>query len=291
MSLISKNYLFLDSTYLLYENTGINSLFFVPALIRSIISFITILLNLSVIYITIKYRKKYSSIKSNISILLTINSFFEILHQSGQFIFLVISASGKNLIPFGKIVLFQTHSIIGFSSAIFMFTTLSFDRLLTVLFPIFYKTLNQRQHIYLHFILIILFNFYIIFIIIKTLNDYYNWPINGTINDFLELIRIENKLLASIPLLFTPPIILYFLIGLKLYFRKVNCLETMKKIYRSLFLIVFINIDGYLLTFLITLYILMPFNYNQLTIKYLILQNISAIILNLHLNKIISRQL
>ncbi|KAF7633457.1 G_PROTEIN_RECEP_F1_2 domain-containing protein [Meloidogyne graminicola] len=210
----------LDPNYLSYKDVGINSVFFVPALIRAFMAFISILLNLSVCYITIKYRNKYLIFKSNTSILLGINSFFEILNQSAQFIFLVIAGSGINLIPFGKIVFFQIFSIIGYYSTIFMFTNLSFDRLLGVAFPILYIKLNKRKYIYLHLFSIILLNCYIIYIIIKSSNNYYEWPVNGTLNDFISIISIENNLLSSITFMFTPPLVLYFLIGLILFIKK-----------------------------------------------------------------------
>ena len=64
-----------------------------------------------------------------------INSLFEIFSESAQFVYLAITASGINFIPFKNAVFFQTHAIIGLSSALFMLYLLSFDRLLAVAFP------------------------------------------------------------------------------------------------------------------------------------------------------------
>nr|CAD2177427.1 unnamed protein product [Meloidogyne enterolobii] len=119
-----------------YKDNWTRFEFFLPPIVYSFVGFIRILFNTSVCYITIKYRKQYSTLKTNTAILLTINSFFEILHQSGHFIYLIIAVNGINLIQLNKIILFQIHSIIGMFSAVFLFNSLSFDRFLGVAFPI-----------------------------------------------------------------------------------------------------------------------------------------------------------
>ncbi|KAF7633459.1 G_PROTEIN_RECEP_F1_2 domain-containing protein [Meloidogyne graminicola] len=236
----------LDQNYLKYKNAGIKFEFILPSILFSIISFIGILFNISLCYITIKYRKQYLIFKSNTSILLTINCFFEILHQSGNFIYLIISLSGINLIPFGKAIVYQTHSIVGFYSAVFMFNSLSIDRLFAAAFPISYQSLNKYYYIFIHLFILLLFICHIIFIIIKSALNFYYWPVNGSLSDFNGILIKENIYLSLLPFIITmtfPAIISYIFVGLIIMFKKVYSQDKMKRVYRSLFLIVCINID------------------------------------------------
>ncbi|KAF7633482.1 hypothetical protein Mgra_00007171 [Meloidogyne graminicola] len=212
--------------YLSLKNTGIQIEFFEPA-----ISF----------YITIKYRNKYSTLGSKTAILIIINSFFEILHQSGHFLFIFISGSGINFIPFKKAILFHIHSIIGFYSSLLMINTLSFDRLLSALLPIFYNNIKQTKYICIHFIIIITLNCYVIIRIILTVNNLPEWPVNGSVADSIGMISYSNS-----PFIFVPSLICYLIVGLIIKFRTVITNIEMKKLYRSLFLIIFINAGGYM---------------------------------------------
>uniref|UniRef100_A0A1I8B5R4 G_PROTEIN_RECEP_F1_2 domain-containing protein n=1 Tax=Meloidogyne hapla TaxID=6305 RepID=A0A1I8B5R4_MELHA len=125
-----------DPTYLAYKDAGITFEFIFPPIIYSLIALFGIPLNFSVCYITIKYRKQYSTFKSNTAILLLLNSIFEILNLTEYFFHLAIALSGKNIIPFGEAIYFQIHSLVGYLSAVFMFISLSFDRFLAAAFPI-----------------------------------------------------------------------------------------------------------------------------------------------------------
>nr|CAD2197790.1 unnamed protein product [Meloidogyne enterolobii] len=74
----------------------------------------------------------------------------------------------------------------------------------------------------------------------------------------LKILTNENILSSFIYILFVPAIVLYGLVGLILIFKKVTDDEKMRKVYRSLFLIVFFNIGGYFFSLLIGVYIINP---------------------------------
>ncbi|KAF7633031.1 G_PROTEIN_RECEP_F1_2 domain-containing protein [Meloidogyne graminicola] len=169
--------------------TGVVFELICPPIIYSIISIIGILFNTSICYITIKYRKYYDTFKSNTAILLSINSFFEILHQTGNFYHLIIALSGINYIQFGNAILFQSHTLIGYYCALFTFNSLSIDRI--------YSILNQQKYICGHLITIFILICFLIYIIIKTTINNSFKIVNGSIASISSVINQEFFLTYS----------------------------------------------------------------------------------------------
>uniref|UniRef100_A0A914MMJ9 G-protein coupled receptors family 1 profile domain-containing protein n=1 Tax=Meloidogyne incognita TaxID=6306 RepID=A0A914MMJ9_MELIC len=79
---------------------------------------------------------KYTTFKSKTSILIAINSFLEIFHQSGHFVFFFITLSGINFIPVSLAIKMQGHSVVCANIVNIMFFTMSVERVIAVSFPI-----------------------------------------------------------------------------------------------------------------------------------------------------------
>uniref|UniRef100_A0A1I8BKX2 7TM_GPCR_Srx domain-containing protein n=1 Tax=Meloidogyne hapla TaxID=6305 RepID=A0A1I8BKX2_MELHA len=94
-------------------------------------------LNASVCYITWKYWGKYTALNSKTSVLIAINSFLEVLHQSGQFVFLYITATGINFIPALLAFEIEGYYVISTYVVTFMFLTMSIDKVIAIAFPLF----------------------------------------------------------------------------------------------------------------------------------------------------------
>ena len=92
-----------------------------------------------------KFRGKYTTFKSKTSILLAINSFLEIGHQSGHFVFFFISLTGINFIPVSLAIKMQGHSIVCANIVNIMFLTMSVDRVIAVASPILYVFLKRNN--------------------------------------------------------------------------------------------------------------------------------------------------
>uniref|UniRef100_A0A914KZK6 G_PROTEIN_RECEP_F1_2 domain-containing protein n=1 Tax=Meloidogyne incognita TaxID=6306 RepID=A0A914KZK6_MELIC len=170
------------SVYIAYSSPGFHFPLFFPAFL-GFVSIVGIFLNLSVCYITWKYWGKYTTFKSKTSVLIAINSFLEVLHQSGHFVFLYVTATGINFIQSSLAFKLETHSITIAHCVSFMFMTLSIDRVLAVAFPVFYVQLNFRLYICLHIIAIVIFFIFNISTLIISINEYPNWPVTGYIGD------------------------------------------------------------------------------------------------------------
>ncbi|KAF7631208.1 hypothetical protein Mgra_00008583 [Meloidogyne graminicola] len=251
----------LDSTYLSNKNAGVKLDLIIPALEFSFISLLGIPLNLSVCYITFLYRKQYSALGSKTAILICINSLFDIFSQTSHFLFLYVTGTGINFIPFKNAIIFHTHVVIGFCSAFFMMYSLSFDRLLAVAFPIYYSNLKHRTYIFVHLLIILIYNCFIIYRIIQVVIQFPEWPVNGSVGDTLGMLTMFSSIWTYFFLsyIFAPAVISYIIIGIIIKFIKISSINDKKnKLWRSLFIIVFLNIGCYLLNFSIIIFVLTP---------------------------------
>ncbi|KAL7080259.1 hypothetical protein ACQ4LE_000749 [Meloidogyne hapla] len=255
-----------------YNNSGFSFDLFFPALCYIIISLVGMTFNSSVCYITLKYRKRYAAIKSKSAILIALNSFFEILHQSGHFLFFVVISSGKNFIPYRVAIIFCMHSVVGFYSILFMYGSLAFDRLLGVMFPIFYYNTKQRNYIILHIAALIICNIFILYKIIKSIITYPECPVTGLFNDIIAVITYDQPISLLIPyIIVLPVVIIYLIIGVLVRFKSDLGNETMKKLYRSIFIIIFTNFAGYLIGPFLNLLIFPHFNLKPITYWFIFL--------------------
>jgi hypothetical protein len=78
---------------------------------------------------------KSKNLRGSTNYLLALTAFFEILHQSAHFLFLFITLSGINFIPYSVALRFQLHSIFGVTAAQTVMASTAADRLLSVLMP------------------------------------------------------------------------------------------------------------------------------------------------------------
>jgi len=81
-------------------------------------------------------RGKYTALKSKTCVLIAINSFLEVLHQSGQFVFFYITATGIDFIPALLAFEIEGYYVISTYVVTFMFLTMSIDKVLAVAFPL-----------------------------------------------------------------------------------------------------------------------------------------------------------
>nr|CAD2182557.1 unnamed protein product [Meloidogyne enterolobii] len=126
----------LPEIFLAYQSSGFQFAIFLPAFCMGLISLFGISMNSSVCYIVVKYWGKYTAMKSKTSILLAINSFCEVLHQIGHLFFLIFTIKGSNFVPAIVAFKYQAIPIFGFFASIFMFASLSLDRVFAIAFPI-----------------------------------------------------------------------------------------------------------------------------------------------------------
>nr|CAD2132213.1 unnamed protein product [Meloidogyne enterolobii] len=234
----------LPAIFLAYQTPGFYLPLFLPALSLTIPATIGIILNSSVCYITWKYWGKYTTFKSKTSILLAINSFLEIGHQSGHFVFFFISLTGINFIPVSLAIKMQGHSVVCANIVNIMFLTMSVDRVIAVASPIFYANINFRSYIFLHILPIFTLSVFIFYQILSKIGAHPDFPVTGNLADIFGITSIIDARLIYIPLLLTS-ILLHIIVGFLVKYKGDLANEKLRKLFRSLSLIVFVNIGGY----------------------------------------------
>ncbi|KAL3099628.1 hypothetical protein niasHS_003083 [Heterodera schachtii] len=112
------------------------------ASIFGIIATIGIVLNFSVIYVTIRTK----SLNGTVNYLLALCSFFEILSQSGHFLFIYISFSGQNLIEYRLAANFIYIPSFGYAAIYPSMLFTGIDRLIVLIFD----EMNNKHKIRLY---------------------------------------------------------------------------------------------------------------------------------------------
>ncbi|KAF7632993.1 hypothetical protein Mgra_00007575, partial [Meloidogyne graminicola] len=100
--------------------------------IRSIFSFISIILNITLIYVTIKIK----SLHNLCNILIALESFFSILLNLNYFVSFILSLIGHPFIKFNLCFWFMILFIISGNNAQITMVLIGIDRLIAVKMPI-----------------------------------------------------------------------------------------------------------------------------------------------------------
>ncbi|KAL7079619.1 hypothetical protein ACQ4LE_001729 [Meloidogyne hapla] len=217
---------------------------FIPALILFILSIIGIPLNASFCYITIKYRSKYSTLKSKTSKLLFINCIGEILSQKGTFYFFYISATGINFVPFNEAFKWQFLPLFGGCVAFSILMSISLDRLFAVSFPIFYQNIKTTKHMTAHIILLSTITSLVCALMFEKYNETLN--VCGLPPEMIMI--MTNPLIYIIQtFILSVTIISYICVAILVKIKTDLTNEKMKKFNRSIFLIVLFNVSSYIL--------------------------------------------
>ncbi|KAF7633007.1 G_PROTEIN_RECEP_F1_2 domain-containing protein [Meloidogyne graminicola] len=154
-----------------------------------------------------------------------------------------------DFIPYKQALLIQTPSIIGYFGAVFMLITLSVDRLLGVVIPIQYHHFKQLYYIIIHVIIISIYIIYGLFIMYSANILTPNWMISGGLGDlFTAPVELMSMTYYTGVCTMICSIIIYIIVGILVKFKIEITDEKIKKMYLSLFLIVLINIGGYLIS-------------------------------------------
>ncbi|KAF7639681.1 hypothetical protein Mgra_00001005 [Meloidogyne graminicola] len=110
---------------------------------RSIIALISIIFNLSIVYVTIKNK----SLKSSFNILIALESFFGIFYVSDYFISFILSLIGHPFIKYIPCFWIQILPIIISNDAQLTMILTGFDRFYAVKLPIWYIQMKKRYEV------------------------------------------------------------------------------------------------------------------------------------------------
>ncbi|KAL3105281.1 hypothetical protein niasHT_029740 [Heterodera trifolii] len=214
------------------------------AILLSLVAFFGIISNFTLIYVTIRTK----SLRGTANFLLALTCFFEILHQHGHFLFLYVAISGRNFIEFHLALKICIVSLFGMAGIAPSLTFTAIDRLICIVFP---KIQINRKGLYLSFysfvcILVGIFQTKVAF---DTANQIGSQPITGTIGDLLTA-HLGKTFNVPAMMFNCATIFIYVFIGIVIQKHKAkispsNAESTNCRIFRSIAIIICVNIGGY----------------------------------------------
>uniref|UniRef100_A0A183BT37 G_PROTEIN_RECEP_F1_2 domain-containing protein n=1 Tax=Globodera pallida TaxID=36090 RepID=A0A183BT37_GLOPA len=174
---------------------------------------------------------------------------FEVGHQSGQIVFLVIVASGTNFVGLFKADLFVTPMIFCVNANMMAMFCASSDRLFAIASPFKHKQVStQHKFVYLfcHTLLCALFGLYSLFYVLSYGIQNSGIPTTGCICEILSNDAIRNRYFINTTLLNLACIVCYVIIGVLIRCKKGVTVETNTRLLRSLKVILLVSVGGYL---------------------------------------------
>uniref|UniRef100_A0A914HHA2 G-protein coupled receptors family 1 profile domain-containing protein n=1 Tax=Globodera rostochiensis TaxID=31243 RepID=A0A914HHA2_GLORO len=235
-----------------------------------------------IVYVTI--RAKHLNTSANK--LLAIYSFFEIVHQSGHFLFTYLVISGQYLMPYKMALQILTPSLFAVYCTMFLLFLTSIDRLIAVIFP-----LRESENVLFYVMTLPFIGLCsVLYVYSQSCDSADKTLVTGTMNDigmiYTQCTNSPEFIWPTmINVLLLTTIFLYVVIAIVILFKKspsnFNSHQFNIRIFRALFCIVSVNIGGYFLNFFDILIIIPMFGNDIMSIWKLnqsfgILLNISA---------------
>uniref|UniRef100_A0A914H7R8 G-protein coupled receptors family 1 profile domain-containing protein n=1 Tax=Globodera rostochiensis TaxID=31243 RepID=A0A914H7R8_GLORO len=231
------------------------------------------LMNLSVVYVTIKNRTLHGSA----NFLLALTSLFEMGHEAGHLLFLWLALSGQNFIPYGLCVRIMALSLFCIGGIFASMLCTGVDRILCVLQPNVHGRLNLGIYLTVHCLFCLALGSYILMSLWNCANLYPSYPVTGYLSDLIigqcAPIYTYSSLVTNLA-----TILLYILVGLSIW-----CKSTFSqfRLFRSLVVIIVANIGGYLYVSIMHGFVLPNMQLSNLNYWYInifdgILLNISS---------------
>ncbi|KAI1697869.1 serpentine type 7TM GPCR chemoreceptor srsx domain-containing protein [Ditylenchus destructor] len=217
-----------------------------PAVLINLIGIPGQLMNVFVVYVTLRNR----SMRSTCNYLLAMLSFFEFLHQTGHLVALYVALSGINFIPYLMSMNFQIQAMFGLHAAQIALMAIALDRLLSVLLPVMSRNFKPRH--YMLFVTVPCFSIGIF----GAVNCYLvvlsnpHLPVTGHMSDLFTVDTISEPFNDICLCSNIINVVCYVVIGLMLRMS----LKTIgmdqkynRRIYKALVAIVLVVLGGYLI--------------------------------------------
>ncbi|KAL3125694.1 hypothetical protein niasHT_009781 [Heterodera trifolii] len=192
------------------------------------------------------------SLRTTANYLLALTSAFELLHQHGHFLFVFTAFSGINFIDYRSAVRIGTVSLFGlFATNLSIFFT-GIDRLFCIIYPTVYNRIKLRSYLALIGSICVLISSIIALLFHVGAESMAELKITGTIGDFMK--GSAGDFYTKFALFTnTLTIGIYIATGILIRKKSVKNVSTAeafnRRIFRSLFLIISVNIGGYFVMF------------------------------------------
>ncbi|KAL3099632.1 hypothetical protein niasHS_003087 [Heterodera schachtii] len=228
--------------FLAFKNETPNWKLISCASIMGMITTMGIVLNCSVIYVTIRTK----SLSGTVNYLLALCSFFEVLSESGHFLFVYIAFSGQNLIDFRlatKIVFIPSF---GFGAIYCAMLFTGVDRLIVLIFDEMHNKFKIRLYLAMVTIISVFYGCFVCFNVLNDGNLHSDAVITGCFVDFFMFTTISRFIIYLLIIITT--LIIYLIIGMVIKYKSAGLPSADSinlRAFRSLFCIITVNIGGY----------------------------------------------
>ncbi|KAL3076081.1 hypothetical protein niasHT_034145 [Heterodera trifolii] len=233
-----------NTLYLLYRNVYPCWPLIISAIAINLVAIFGMVANFGVIWTT--FRTK--SLHGTANVLLALCSFFELLHQHGHFLFLYVALSGHNFIPLSLAIKICAISLFAVSGISLIMAFTGVDRLLCVIMPTFPRTVKKIPYLGTIIFVCVCISSHNLLLVFESTSEMPLLMVTGTIGDLL--IGYGGQNISSIMFVcnaFT--IIVYVIVGFLIRKKSAsnnsNAEKFNRRIFRSLFIIILINVSGY----------------------------------------------
>uniref|UniRef100_A0A1I8BZK5 G_PROTEIN_RECEP_F1_2 domain-containing protein n=1 Tax=Meloidogyne hapla TaxID=6305 RepID=A0A1I8BZK5_MELHA len=231
--------------YHAYANNGPTWNIILPATLLFIVAFFGIILNSSVILVTIITP----TLRGSANYLMALICFCEVLHASGHSIFFVIAVTGKNFVPLLAANYLMIPSLFALCTCTALMLSAAADRLFAVAIPHLHKSIcmgHKRTYLSAYTIFCSLCGIYGLYFITAFSIQNPNIPITGCVAEILSgevgtVYYIYSAIFNSLTAL------CYFLIWVIIRCKKGVTQETNTRLLRSLVCIMVVSVGGYII--------------------------------------------
>ncbi|KAL3116247.1 hypothetical protein niasHT_004418 [Heterodera trifolii] len=179
------------------------------------------------------------SLHGTANVLLALCSFFELLHQHGHLLFLYVALSGQNFIPLSLAIKICSISLFAVSGISLIMAFTGLDRLLCVIMPNFPRTVKKIPYLGTIIFVCVCISAHNLLLLYESSSEMPLLMVTGTIGDLL--IGYGGKNIYSTIFISS---------------NNSNAEKCNRRIFRSLFIIILINVSGYYICSAYILFIL-----------------------------------
>ncbi|KAI6221643.1 G-PROTEIN-RECEP-F1-2 domain-containing protein [Aphelenchoides besseyi] len=236
--------------YLTYKAAGPQPKIFMAAIFDFVVMLFGYFGNVMVIYATIRNK----TLQGSCNYFLCQACFGDLLHQSSHWIFAYVTVSGINFIPYRTCLYFNSIPVCGIAFSFLGTFYVGIDRFIAVLMPTRYRSINTKLYVGFFYGITVLIAAYFLYLS-------YTFKDNGIL---VTCIIIDSLGGDAVQLFFqlcvlinVADLIIYTLVWTLLRTKAGNN-DSMKRVFRSLQVIMFSVAAGWLLTALVVGFVI-PF--------------------------------